>query len=64
MGGIRAAAIFTRQASMSVSLAHLAIRIFYLFSSRPITALNTGRVSFLIQAFNPNQPKPDYLNLT
>jgi len=45
MGGIRAADIFPRQANMSVSLAHTAIRIFYLFPSRPITALNTGRVS-------------------
>ena len=45
MGGIGAAAIFPRQANMSVSLAHTAIRIFHLFPSRPITALNSGRVS-------------------
>ena len=45
MGGIGAADIFPRQANMSVSLAHTAIRIFHLFPSRPITALNTGRVS-------------------
>jgi len=54
MGGIGAAAIFTRQASASVSLAPTAIRIFYLFPSRPITALNTGRGSFLIQALGRN----------
>jgi len=48
MGGIGAADIFTRQANMFVSLAHTAIRILYLFPSRPITALNTGRVSFLV----------------
>jgi len=45
MGGIGAADIFPRQANMSVSLAHTATRIFHLFLSRPITALNTGRVS-------------------
>ena len=45
MGGLGAADIFPRQANMSVSLAHTAIRIFHLFPSRPITALNTGRVS-------------------
>ena len=45
MGGIGAADIFPRQANMSVSLAHTAIRIFHLFPSRPITALSTGRVS-------------------
>jgi len=45
MGGIGAADIFPRQANMSVSLAHTAILIFYLFPSLPITALNTGRVS-------------------
>jgi len=45
MGGIGAADIFPRQANMSVSLAHTAIRISHLFSSRPITALNSGRVS-------------------
>ena len=45
MGGIGAADIFPRQANMSVSLAHTAIRIFHLFPLRPITALNTGRVS-------------------
>ena len=46
MGGIGAADIFPRQANMSVPLAHTAIRIFHLFPSRPITALNTGRVSW------------------
>ena len=45
MGGIGAADIFPRQANMSVSFARTAIRIFHLFSSRLITALNTGRVS-------------------
>jgi len=45
MGGIGAADIFPRQANMSVSLARTAIRIFHLLPSRPITALNTGRVS-------------------
>jgi len=45
MGGMGAADIFPRQANMSVSLAQTAIRIFHLFPSRPITALNTGRVS-------------------
>ena len=45
MGGMGAADIFPRQANMSVSLAHTAIRIFHLFPSRPITALNTRRVS-------------------
>jgi len=40
---------------MSVFLAHTAIRIFYLFPSGPITALDTGRVSFVIQAFNLQQ---------
>jgi len=45
MGGIGAADIFPCQANMSVSLAHTAIRISHLFPSRPITALNTGRVS-------------------
>jgi len=42
-GGIGTAAIF--YASISVSLAHTAIRIFYLFLSPPIRALNTIRVS-------------------
>ena len=37
--------IFLRQANMSVSLAHIAIYFFHLFPLRPITALNTGRVS-------------------
>jgi len=47
MGGVGAADIFPRQANMSLSLslAHTAIRIFYLFPSPPITALNTGGVS-------------------
>jgi len=45
VGGIGAADIFPRQANMSVSLAHTVIPIFHLFSSRPITTLNTGRVS-------------------
>jgi len=45
MGGIGAADIFPRQANIFVSLARMAIRIFDLFPSRPITALNTGRVS-------------------
>jgi len=52
MGGIGAADIFPRQANMSVSLAHTAVRIYHLFPSRPITALNTGRVSLTIQGFN------------
>ena len=45
MDGIGVADIFPRQANMSVSLAQTSIHIFSLFPSRPITALNTGRVS-------------------
>jgi len=59
MGGRGAADIFPRQANMSVSLAHTAIRIFHLFPSRPITALNTGRVS-LTKSFNLEVASPDY----
>ena len=45
MGSVGEADIFPRQAILSVSLAYTEIRIFHLFPSRPITALNTGRVS-------------------
>jgi len=44
-GDIGTAAIFSMQTSISISLAHTAIRIFYLFLSLPIRALNTIRVS-------------------
>jgi len=44
-GGIGTAAIFSIQASISVSLAHTAIRTSYLFLSPPIRALKTIRVS-------------------
>ena len=44
-GGVGTAAIFSVQASISVSLAHMAIPIFYLFLSPPIRALNNIRVS-------------------
>jgi len=44
-GVIGTAVIFSIQASMSVSLAFTAIRIFCLFLSPPIRALNTIRVS-------------------
>jgi len=43
MGGIGTVAIFFF--AISVSLAHTAIRILYLFLSPPIRALNTIRVS-------------------
>jgi len=49
MGDVGVADIFPRQANMSVSHAQHSdsylIRIFNFFPSRPITALNTGRVS-------------------
>jgi len=44
-GGIGTAANFSMQANISVSLAHTAISIFYLFLTPPIRALNTIRVS-------------------
>ena len=57
MGGMGAADIFPRQANMSVSLAHTAIRIFHLFPSRPIAALNTGRVSLTNTGLYPDPPR-------
>jgi len=52
MGGIGAAAIFTMQASMSVSLARTAIRVFSLFLSLTNQSAKLGLRLFLIHMFN------------
>jgi len=58
MGGVGAAAIFSMQATMSVSLAHTASRIFSIFR-RPMTVLTLACASLPIQGFKGKQQTED-----